>query len=63
MYKPNFILVGGVASVFNQEVKDYVAQQQAAGNYDDIADILMQQFKTLNEKERTGSHGDNQQRY
>lgn len=63
MYKPNFILVGGVAPVINQEVKDYVAQQQLAGNYDDIADILMQQFTTLNEKERKGSNGDYQQHY
>ena len=63
MYKPNFILVGGVSPVINKDIKDYVAKQQIAGNYDDIADILMQQFTTLNEQERKVSDGTRQQHY
>lgn len=51
MYRPNFILVGGIASVLNQEEKDYVANRQMAGDYSAIEDILMQQFSKLVEKE------------
>lgn len=60
MYKPNFVLVGGVANKLNKSDKDFVCKNQINGNYKDIEDILMDQFKNLYEKDKGYEH---QKRY
>lgn len=47
MYKPNFVLVGGIASKLKESEKDLVCKNQINGNYEGIEDILMEQFEKL----------------
>lgn len=60
MYKPNFILVGGVANKLKKSEKDFVSKNQINGNYKDIEDILMDQFKNLCKQDEQYEH---QKRY
>lgn len=49
MYKPNFVLVDGVGKIIDQTVKEFIAEKQIKGDYSDIEDILMNQFKSMSE--------------
>lgn len=60
MYKPNFILVGGVANKLQESEKDFICRNQMNGNFKDIEDILMEQFKNLSKQDEEYEH---QKRY
>ncbi len=54
MYKPNFVLVGGIADIVVKSEKDFIAEKQLSGDYDAIGDMLMRQF--MNMKPEGESH-------
>lgn len=57
MYKPNFILVGGVAGVVKKADRDYLAECQINGNYSGaLEESLMAQFKSMMNEDDNGQY-------
>lgn len=50
MYKPNFILVGGISNKAKELEKEVLANHQLEGNYDLIIDSLMKQFTEIDKE-------------